>query len=115
MTPTQVPYIDHSVYPDVEEVPEVLSTLEQKADYIHRLCAAWDFDIYPEKETFAALRSWKEVFDRFPLPESPAYHTFRQIYGWEDVPLVRNTSVRLTYEILDRLEGRDPDPCLRFI
>ena len=108
-------YIDYSVYPDVSELPEILATEEQKADYIHRLCAAWDFDIYPEKETFTLLRGWKEVFDRYPIPESPAYHTFRQIFGWEDVPLVRNASVRLTYEILDRLEGREPDACLRFV
>ena len=108
-------YIDHSVYPDVSELPETLVTEEQKADYIHRLCSAWDFDIYPEKETFALLRGWKEVFDRYPIPESPAYHTFRQMFGWENVPKVENTSTRLTYEILDRLEGREADSCLRFV
>ena len=108
-------YLDHSVYPDVSELPETLVTEEQKADYIQRICAAWDFDVYPEKETFALLRNWKEIFDRYPLAESPAYHTFRRLFGWEEVPLVKNSSVHLTYEILDRLEGRDPDPCLRFV
>lgn len=108
-------YIDHSVYPDVSPLPEVLLTDGQKADYVHRLCAAWDFDIYPEQETFALLRQWKAVFDRYPIPESPAYHTFRQMFGWEDVPLVKNPTVRLTYEILDRLEGREADACLRFV
>ena len=108
-------YIDYSVYPDLSELPETLDTDEQKADYIHRLCSAWDFDIYPEKATFALLQGWRDVFDRYPIPESPAYHTFRQIFGWEAVPLVRNPSVRLTYEVLDRREGREPDACLRFV
>lgn len=109
------PYIDYSVYPDVSdasELPDALVTMEDKADYIERICAAWDFDIYPERETFALLRTWKDVFDRFPMPESPAYHTFRRLFAWEDVPFVRNPTVRLTHEILDRLEGREPDPFL---
>ncbi len=111
-------YLDYSVYPDVEdasELPETLVTDEQKADYIGRLCAAWDFDIYPEKETFALLRNWKAVFDGYPYAESPAYHTFRRLFGWEDIPFAKNSSVHLSYEILDRLEGREPDACLRFI
>lgn len=36
-------YIDHSVYPDLENLPEELVTPEDKADYIQRICAAWDF------------------------------------------------------------------------
>ena len=108
-------YIDHSVYPDVEVLPEELVTEEQKADYIHRICAAWDFDIYPEAETFHLLRQWKEVFDQYPLDDSPAYHTFRRLFDWEERTPAKNTTVHLTYEILDRLEGRDPDPCLSLV
>ncbi|GAB4464987.1 MAG: hypothetical protein OHK0029_35330 [Armatimonadaceae bacterium] len=110
-----VPYLDHSVYPDVDDLPSELVSDDEKADYLHRICSAWDFDIYPEQETFALLRTWKDIFDRYPIPESPAYHTFRQIFGWESVPIVPNPAVRLTYEIFDRLEGREPDPCLRFV
>jgi hypothetical protein len=109
------PYIDQSLYPEYADPPETLGTQEERADYVHRVCSAWDFDIYPERDTFALLRTWKDVFDRFPMPESPAYHTFRQIFGWEDVPLVKNPHVRLTYEILDRLEGREPDPFVRLV
>jgi hypothetical protein len=105
-------YIDHSVYPDASELSEALLTLEEKADYVERVCGAWDFDIYPEPETFELFRGWKEVFDLYPLPYSPAYHTFRRLLGWEDTPFPEEgTMCHLTYEVMDRLEGRGPDPC----
>jgi hypothetical protein len=78
-------YIDQSVYSDIDPPSELL-TLEAKADYLHRICSAWDFRIHPEPETFAVLREWKQVFDRFPLVTSPAYHAFRAWFGWERVP-----------------------------
>ncbi len=105
-------YIDHSVYPDVDELPDALDTKYQKADYIQRICAAWDFDVFPEPDTFRLLRGWQDVFDEFPMNESPAYHTFRRLFGWPDVPMQRNPFVRLTHEVLDRAEGRGPDPFL---
>lgn len=109
-------YIDHSVYPDVAPLPDVLITEEQRADYVERICGAWDFDVFPERETLELFRGWKEIFDRYPLPYSPAYHTFRRIFGWEDVAFPEAGVVRqLPYEILDRLEGRDPDPCERIV
>lgn len=107
--------IDHSVYPDLLDPPDALVTDEQKADYVHRICGAWDFDLYPEEATFDLLSTWKEIFDRYPLPESPAYHTFRRLFGWEEVPFTQNAFVRLPFEILDRLEGREPDPCFRLV
>jgi hypothetical protein len=109
-----VSYIDQSVYPDIE-APEEFVSDEEKADYIHRICSAWDFDVYPERETFALFRTWKDVFDRYPLAESPAYHTFRRLFGWEEVPMVRNPFVRLTYQVLDQSEGREPDPLTPFV
>ncbi len=107
------PYLDLSVYPDVDpsELPERLDTDAQKADYVERICSSWDFDVYPEPATFALLRDWKTVFDNYPLAHSPAYHTFRRLFGWEDVPFEKNDFVRLTHEVLDRAEGRGPDPC----
>ncbi|NUL81877.1 MAG: hypothetical protein HUU60_04025 [Armatimonadetes bacterium] len=107
-------YIDGSLYPDVEDpsqVPTRLETDEEKADYLERVCGAFDFDILPDKETFEMLRGWKDIFDRFPLPHSPAYHAFRLIFGWDPVEQTPNPSIRLTWEILDRLEERDFDPC----
>lgn len=104
-------FIDQSVYPDVVP-PDTLKTDLEKADYVERVCAAWDFDTFPEQATFDLFRSWKSTFDAYPLPHSPAYHTFRRLFGWEDVPFPAGGSVvHLTYQVLDRLEGRGPDPC----
>jgi hypothetical protein len=109
--PMQKPYIDQSVYPDTEP-PETLDTELDRADYVERVCAAWDFDVLPEQAAFDLFRGWKKVFDDFPLPHSPAYHTFRGLFGWEDVPFPPGGSiVHCTYLVLDRLEGRGPDPC----
>jgi len=36
-------YIDHSVYPDENEPPEELLSINAKADYVHRIASAWDF------------------------------------------------------------------------
>jgi hypothetical protein len=109
-------YIDHSVFPDVSVLPDELVTDEQKADYVERICGAWDFDIYPEWETLELFRGWKEVFDRFPLPYSPAYHTLRRWMEWEDVSFPKEGIVcHLTYKVLDGVEGRDADPCESWI
>ena len=110
--------IDHSLYPDVagpDDLPDVLDTDEARADYVQRVCGAWDFDVYPERETFETLRDWRDVFDHFPLAHSPAYHEFRRRFGWPPVPVVRNPMVRLTYEALDRAEGREPDECAQWV
>ena len=108
-------YIDGSLYPELPRPPDILETDEARADYVERVCAAWDFDILPERKTVELLRGWKDIFDRFPLPESPAYHTFREVFGWEDVPKVYNPFVRMTWEIQDNLEGRAPDDCINLI
>jgi hypothetical protein len=100
--------LDESVYPD-EEPPREFTTAEQKADYVHRICSAFDFGVLPERATIELFSGWKEIFERFQLPHSPAYHAFRSYYGWEPVE-------RLTYFgepgwlKLDRAEGRE-DPC----
>jgi hypothetical protein len=104
------PHIDPSVYPDVSgpsESPEESVTEEEKADYLRRICAAWDFDGCPEREAFQLLREWNEIFDRFSWNDSPAYHTFRRLFGREDVPPTPSPFGRLIYEILDRMEGRE--------
>jgi hypothetical protein len=109
-----VPYIDQSVCPDVD-APEDFATSEAKANYVHRICSAWDFDVYPEPETFALFKTWKDIFDAYPLPESPAYHTFRCLFHWNSVPMIQNSFVHLTYQILDKLEGRESDPMIPFV
>jgi hypothetical protein len=104
--------IDHSVYPDIEP-PDDLPTDEDKADYIQRLCGAWDFGVVPEIATVRALAGWKDVFDRFPIPHSPAYHAFRTWFGWEPVASVPYPS-RPLWEALDAEEGRT-DPCVDWV
>ena len=109
-------HIDQSVCPDLSEPPTVLDSIEAQADYVQRICAAWDFHVHPEPETFELFSRRQHVFDRFPLGTSPAYHAFRAWFGWEPVPfpcgLPGPTPV---YVHLDRLEGRDEDPCATMI
>lgn len=102
------PPIDHSVYPDLEELP-LPKEPPERADYVHRVCAAWDFGIVPEAETFDLFRGWREVFDRYPLPLSAAYHAFRAWFGWP--PAERGLALDTYAERLDRREARDRDPC----
>ena len=40
--------IAQSVYPDVAP-PTTLSSLEDRADYVHRICAAFDLGVFPEE------------------------------------------------------------------
>lgn len=103
-------YIDQSVYPDLAEPPAVLHSPEAKADYVHRVCTAWDFHIHPEPRTFELLSGWKDVFDRFAFPTSPAYRAFRAWFGWEPVPTHLPGPTPL-YVHHDRVEGRLDDPC----
>jgi len=105
-------YIDHSVYPELADPPDALDTVEDKADYVHRVCTAWDFHIPPEPETFALFAGWKDIFDRFPVATSPGYHAFRAWFGWEPIPVPPGLPPPTpAYVHLDRLEGRPPDPC----
>ena len=111
-----MPYIDHSVFPDCEDPPHTLDTAEAKADYVHRVCSAWDFHILPEPETFCLFAQWKDVFDRFPLIASPAYHAFRAWFGWQPlaIPATLSRPTQL-YRVLDAKEGRAEDPCEQMI
>lgn len=104
-------FIDWSVYPDLDDPPEHLSTLEDRADYVHRVCSAWDFNITPDPQTFDLFEQWKDAFDAFPLVTSPAWHTFRAWFGWERVPVPPGLLLpEPIYVILDRQEDRT-DPC----
>jgi hypothetical protein len=109
-------FIDSSVYPDVDEPPTVLETLEAKADYVHRICSAWDYGVHPEPETFALFACWKDVFDRYPIPLAPAYHAFRAWFHWEPYPRPPGLLPPIPRWVhLDRLEEREADPCERMI
>lgn len=70
--------IDHSVYPDVEH-GEGFEDDYDRADYVQRICAACDFGVPPDRDTVALFRGWRDVFDRFPLLDSPSYHALRAL------------------------------------
>jgi len=109
-------YIDQSVYPDLDTPPRELRTLEEKADYVHRICSAWDFYIHPEPETFQLFSGWKDVFDEYPFDTSPSYHAFREWFKWEPIPMPLGMPFpEPLYRTLDRLEGRGEDPCERMV
>jgi hypothetical protein len=105
--------IDTSVYPDLDAPPAELVTAEAKADYLARICGAWDFGILPEADTFAMLRAWREIFDRFPLLHSAAYAAFRAIYGWPAMP--GGSVLEADYETIDARWDHGEDPCVSMI
>jgi hypothetical protein len=104
--------IDHSLYPDAA-APDDLHDEFVAADYVQRVCGAYDFGIVPSAAVLDTLRGLREVFDRFPLPASPAYHAFRRLFGWPAVQSV--PPARLRYELFDLREGRAADPCVNFV
>ena len=104
--------IDGSVYPDVDAPPQSLDTPGDRADYVHRICAAWDYGVQPTAPTVELLSGWKDIFDRFPLVTSPAYHAMRAWFRWAPVPIPPGVYAPVPRWVeYDRLEGRGPDPC----
>jgi hypothetical protein len=105
------PALDGTVFPDAGAPPATAADLKTdaaRADYVARVCGAWDFGIYPAPETFTLFAGWREVFDRFPLADSPAYAAFRMINGWPEVP--GGCVMLADYE---RMEPGRLDPCVK--
>uniref|UniRef100_E6Q5I5 Uncharacterized protein n=1 Tax=mine drainage metagenome TaxID=410659 RepID=E6Q5I5_9ZZZZ len=99
--------IDGSVFPD-REPPSAFERDEDCADYIARICAAWDMGLLPEPGTLALFSGWRRIFDRFPIPSSPAYHAFRASFGWAQHPIEERVPLRPRWLVDDLAEGR-PD------
>jgi hypothetical protein len=55
----------------------------QRAEYVERLCRQFDFGTPIASRFVIALRGWKDIFDRFPILDSPAYHAIRAYFRWE--------------------------------
>jgi hypothetical protein len=91
--------IDFSLYPELAEPPRTLPADGDKADYLARVCGAWDLGLVPTRDTFALLRSWREIFDRFPITGSPSYTAFRMLYGWPTIDSGQIQNAR--YERID--------------
>jgi hypothetical protein len=77
-------WLDGSLYPDID-VPETLTTLADRIDFLARLCAAWDFGILPREVTVLEIQKadWKPAVDACRLLTSPAYHLLRR---WHNLP-----------------------------
>ena len=82
-------WIDGSLYPD-EEPPRVLDTVNQRMDFIARLCSAWDFGMLPIPETLQQILQpeWKEAVDETRLLTSFAYHLLRDLHHLEPLPYI---------------------------
>ncbi len=80
-------WIDGSIYPDTD-VPDAVETLDQRVDFLARLCAAWDFGVLPEAETAAEIRrpEWRPAVAACRLLTSPAYHLVREWHGLPELP-----------------------------
>lgn len=80
-------WIDGSLYPD-QEVPESLDTLEDRIDFIARVCGAWDFGVLPLPQTLSRILKpdWKQAVDETELLTSCAYHLLRDLHGLKPLP-----------------------------
>jgi hypothetical protein len=108
--------LDHSVFPDLDELPDELPDSAARADYVQRICTAWDFGIHPDQQTFALFSAWREIFDRFPSLTSPGYHAMRAWFGWPALPYPKGVvGPTPRWAHLDRIEGRDDDPCEQLV
>ena len=98
-------WIDGTLYPDTG-VPDELSTLGDRVDFLARLCSAWDFGLLPDRETVEEIRrpDWLEVVEATRLVTSPAYHLVR---SWHGLPTLPYLGQQLAYI-------RD-DPSLEFV
>jgi hypothetical protein len=83
---------------------------------VHRICSAWDYGVPPEPATLRLFSGWKDIFDRFPIVTSPAYHALRLWFQWEPVRLPPGLHPPMPrYVEYDRIEGRGEDPCEHWI
>jgi hypothetical protein len=80
-------WIDGALYPDVEP-PALISTLEDRIDFLARMCSAWDFGLLPRMETIREVRDvkWREAVEHCRLLTSPTYHLLREWHQLEPLP-----------------------------
>ena len=97
--------IDGSLYPD-QDPPSDLATLGDRIDFLHRLCAAWDFGILPDADTIDEVRApgWREAVDRCRFATSPGYHLLREWHGLDTLRFLGSVPARIR-----------EDPSLEFV
>jgi hypothetical protein len=88
-------WFDGTLYPDVDP-PAVVDALEERIDFLARLCAAWDFGVLPYMATIREVRhpAWREAVDACNLLTSPTYHLLRQ---WHNLPALPYLGQKLGY------------------
>lgn len=89
--------IDASLYPDVEP-PATLDDAAARADFIERLCGAWDFGLLPDGSTIVEVRSplWREAVDLARLLTSPTYHLLREWHRLPPLPFLGSAPAGMT-------------------
>ena len=92
---TSIDWIDGALYSDVDP-PDTLGNLDDRIDFLARLCAAWDFGLLPEPQTLAEIRKpeWRVAVDECQLLTSPTYHLLRT---WHGLPMLPYLGQRLAY------------------
>ena len=82
-------WIDGSLYPDTA-IPDALGSLEDRVDFLARLCSAWDFGILPEHDTVEEIRKprWRDAVDSCRLLTSIAYHLLREWHHLPELPFL---------------------------
>lgn len=103
--------LDLSVFPDLDEPPTMFVSDPDRADYVARICGAWDFDIVPTPATFRLFAGWRDVFDRYPLRDSPSFAAFRTIFRWPR--LTGGRTLQADFERFDEIDDAD-DACKPF-
>jgi hypothetical protein len=88
-------WIDGALYPEIDP-PETVTSLEDRIDFLARLCAAWDFGVLPQQVTLAEIRKpeWHDAVDQCRLLTSPTYHLVRV---WHGLPALPYLGQRLAY------------------
>ena len=92
---TSIDWIDGALYPDVDPA-DARRNLDDRIDFLARLCAAWDFGLLPEAQTLAEIRKpeWRDAVDECQLLTSPTYHLLRM---WHSLPVLPYLGRRLAY------------------
>jgi hypothetical protein len=94
-------YIDHSLYPDMENPPDELNSDENRA--------AWDFGLVPCDETLRTLSNWKSAAIKFSCPTLVAFHALCEMFGWPHPPHSVPSLIRIKTDRSDEAEERRPN------
>ncbi len=89
--------IEGALYPD-RDPPKSLTSLNDRVDFIARLCAAWDFGILPDARAIEAIKrkNWRAAVDACGLLSSPAYHLLREWHGLPPKPFLGQARPEIT-------------------